>query len=116
MCDECDDDRNIRGCKDPHACASKAATRLKEINPGWVPMPAGTAQPAVTLVDGNEPNGRFKPLKAITSLSEGIHAMTHRVGEPKEHPTPQVRRRAQIAPVPEKPQPEPSLWEKVVVA
>ncbi|KAJ6630373.1 hypothetical protein B0H10DRAFT_1632634, partial [Mycena sp. CBHHK59/15] len=37
MCDECNDDRNIRGCKDPHACTSKAATRLKEINPGWVP-------------------------------------------------------------------------------
>ncbi|KAJ7210333.1 hypothetical protein GGX14DRAFT_363265, partial [Mycena pura] len=36
-CAECDEDRIGHGCEDPHACATKAASRLKQIHPRWIP-------------------------------------------------------------------------------
>ncbi|KAJ7610022.1 hypothetical protein DFH06DRAFT_928998, partial [Mycena polygramma] len=37
MCDECENDRVIRGCGNPHACATSAASRLRQILPKWIP-------------------------------------------------------------------------------
>ncbi|KAJ7224551.1 hypothetical protein GGX14DRAFT_300497, partial [Mycena pura] len=48
-CDECGDDRESRGCSDPHACVSKAASRLQQIHPRWIPRPEnseGASAPA----------------------------------------------------------------------
>ncbi|KAJ7212574.1 hypothetical protein GGX14DRAFT_311049, partial [Mycena pura] len=36
-CDGCTEDREERGCENPHACATKAASRLRQIHPRWVP-------------------------------------------------------------------------------
>ncbi|KAJ7690493.1 hypothetical protein B0H17DRAFT_935994, partial [Mycena rosella] len=35
VCNSCEDDREIRGCRDPHACVAKAASRLGQILPKW---------------------------------------------------------------------------------
>ncbi|KAJ7342328.1 hypothetical protein DFH08DRAFT_632051, partial [Mycena albidolilacea] len=37
VCDECEDDREVRGCQNPHACATAAASRLGQILPRWIP-------------------------------------------------------------------------------
>ncbi|KAJ7192700.1 hypothetical protein GGX14DRAFT_379813, partial [Mycena pura] len=39
ICDECEEDQTNHGCLDPHTCATKAASRLKQIHPRWVPQP-----------------------------------------------------------------------------
>ncbi|KAJ6542116.1 hypothetical protein B0H10DRAFT_1671118, partial [Mycena sp. CBHHK59/15] len=36
-CDECEVDREVHGCENPHGCATKAASRLKQIRPRWIP-------------------------------------------------------------------------------
>ncbi|KAJ7213184.1 hypothetical protein GGX14DRAFT_361340, partial [Mycena pura] len=38
-CDRCEADRTSHGCSDPHACVTKAASRLKQIHPRWIPKP-----------------------------------------------------------------------------
>ncbi|KAJ6611806.1 hypothetical protein B0H10DRAFT_1648468, partial [Mycena sp. CBHHK59/15] len=35
VCDDCNDDRESHGCENPHACATKAASRLGQIHPQW---------------------------------------------------------------------------------
>ncbi|KAJ7693070.1 hypothetical protein B0H17DRAFT_933441, partial [Mycena rosella] len=37
VCDDCDADRTLRGCADPHACAKKAASRLRQLQVQWIP-------------------------------------------------------------------------------
>ncbi|KAJ7197796.1 hypothetical protein GGX14DRAFT_307203, partial [Mycena pura] len=37
VCDGCTEDRDKRGCENPHACATKAASRLRQIHPRWIP-------------------------------------------------------------------------------
>ncbi|KAJ7323927.1 hypothetical protein DFH08DRAFT_635237, partial [Mycena albidolilacea] len=37
VCDACEDDRESRGCENPHACAVAAASRLGQILPKWIP-------------------------------------------------------------------------------
>ncbi|KAJ7195933.1 hypothetical protein GGX14DRAFT_309745, partial [Mycena pura] len=37
VCAMCEEDQDDRGCIDPHACAAKVASRLKQIHPRWVP-------------------------------------------------------------------------------
>ncbi|KAJ7314481.1 hypothetical protein DFH08DRAFT_616261, partial [Mycena albidolilacea] len=37
VCDECEDDREVQGCQNPHACATAAASRLGQILPKWIP-------------------------------------------------------------------------------
>ncbi|KAF8180048.1 hypothetical protein K438DRAFT_1474870, partial [Mycena galopus ATCC 62051] len=37
VCDKCDNDREIKGCMNPHACAAAAASRLGQILPKWIP-------------------------------------------------------------------------------
>ncbi|KAJ7233781.1 hypothetical protein C8J57DRAFT_995332, partial [Mycena rebaudengoi] len=36
-CDGCDKDHTTRGCDNPHACATAAASHLYQILPKWVP-------------------------------------------------------------------------------
>ncbi|KAJ6559269.1 hypothetical protein B0H10DRAFT_1649651, partial [Mycena sp. CBHHK59/15] len=36
-CDECEEDRERHRCKDPHACTTKAVSRLRQIQPKWIP-------------------------------------------------------------------------------
>ncbi|KAJ7662875.1 hypothetical protein B0H17DRAFT_900455, partial [Mycena rosella] len=36
-CDACEEDRTGRGCKNPHACAKAAASRLRQLLPKWIP-------------------------------------------------------------------------------
>ncbi|KAJ6574064.1 hypothetical protein B0H19DRAFT_934359 [Mycena capillaripes] len=102
VCDDCDDDRDTRGCEDPHACATKAVSRLGQIHTRWIP------KPEVGIPQVEEPPGEdesrelFRRPRAITSLSEGMRAMTLRKGEPQVRPETRMRRRLQIAPAPEK--------------
>ncbi|KAJ7226574.1 hypothetical protein C8J57DRAFT_1034506, partial [Mycena rebaudengoi] len=35
--DDCDNDRTLGGCENPHACVAAAATRLGQILPKWIP-------------------------------------------------------------------------------
>ncbi|KAJ7098414.1 hypothetical protein C8R44DRAFT_529502, partial [Mycena epipterygia] len=35
-CEDCEEDRT-QGCTNPHACATAAAARLRQILPKWVP-------------------------------------------------------------------------------
>ncbi|KAJ7192374.1 hypothetical protein GGX14DRAFT_380194 [Mycena pura] len=96
-CAECDNDRVRHGCEDPHACAAKAASRLKQIHPRWIPGPSDQdreLEPA-GLDDDNE---IFVPPGKITSLAQGLRVMTNRGGEPAERPAPRPRRRAQELP------------------
>ncbi|KAJ7203280.1 hypothetical protein GGX14DRAFT_312277, partial [Mycena pura] len=37
LCDACEADRTSCGCSDPRTCAAKAASRLEQILPRWVP-------------------------------------------------------------------------------
>ncbi|KAJ7102969.1 hypothetical protein C8R43DRAFT_832235, partial [Mycena crocata] len=37
VCDDCYDDKRIRGCKDPHSCAMTVVMRLDQIIPDWDP-------------------------------------------------------------------------------
>ncbi len=89
MCDDCDDDRTIRGCENPHACAAKAISRMGQIHPKWIPKP-GDAAERVTVehVDRNENSVLFEPPIAIERLSQGMRAMTLRTGEPGVRPEP----------------------------
>ncbi|KAJ7691827.1 hypothetical protein B0H17DRAFT_1285677, partial [Mycena rosella] len=45
-CDACEEDRTGRGCKNPHACAKAAASRLRQLLPKWIPRRDGTNEPA----------------------------------------------------------------------
>ncbi|KAJ6605667.1 hypothetical protein B0H10DRAFT_1747560, partial [Mycena sp. CBHHK59/15] len=36
-CVACDEDRTMRGCKKPHACAKAVGSRLQQILPKWIP-------------------------------------------------------------------------------
>ncbi|KAF7311280.1 Reverse transcriptase domain-containing protein [Mycena kentingensis (nom. inval.)] len=37
QCNECVYDRDVRGCQNPHACATTAANRIRQIHEGWNP-------------------------------------------------------------------------------
>ncbi|KAJ7323369.1 hypothetical protein DFH08DRAFT_623998, partial [Mycena albidolilacea] len=37
VCDSCEDDRSTRGCENTHACATAAASRIRQIHPKWIP-------------------------------------------------------------------------------
>ncbi|KAJ6613689.1 hypothetical protein B0H10DRAFT_1805052, partial [Mycena sp. CBHHK59/15] len=43
-CDACEEDRTIRRCENPHACAKAAASRLGQILPKWIPKPDGVEE------------------------------------------------------------------------
>ncbi|KAJ6614056.1 hypothetical protein B0H10DRAFT_1950974 [Mycena sp. CBHHK59/15] len=101
VCDECEVDRDTHGCENPHACATKAASRLGQIRLRWIPKPGDTERHEAEPMDGEETSGRFLPPDAITNLAQGLRAMTHRVGEPLERPEPPIRRRVRMTPIPE---------------
>ncbi|KAJ6480546.1 hypothetical protein C8R47DRAFT_1050204 [Mycena vitilis] len=101
MCDECEDDREKRGCENPHACVTSAASRLRQILPKWVPNPTEEVQIENARAEGHEDGTAFRPPHSITSLSQGLRTLTLRTGEPKERPAPATRRRAQTEPAPE---------------
>ncbi|KAJ6549808.1 hypothetical protein B0H19DRAFT_1264717 [Mycena capillaripes] len=70
ICDDCDDDRDTRGYEDPHACATKAMSRLGQIHARWMPKPEDDAQQAEEPTGEDESRELFRPPIPITSLSE----------------------------------------------
>ncbi|KAJ7220890.1 hypothetical protein GGX14DRAFT_354034 [Mycena pura] len=78
-CAECTDDRDNQGCEDPHACATKAASRLKQIHPRWIPGP-GNRNTEMESAVLDEDSGVFIPPDKITSLAQGLRVMTNRGG------------------------------------
>ncbi|KAJ7269103.1 hypothetical protein C8J57DRAFT_952995, partial [Mycena rebaudengoi] len=100
-CDACDDDKEIRGCENPHACIAAAASRLGQILPGWIPSEQ-EAEPLLqeaTNETREEDRGYFEPPMEITMLAQGLRVMTLRPDEPKERIDRPVRRRAQVNPI-----------------
>jgi hypothetical protein len=102
MCNDCDDDRTIRGCENPHACAAAAASRLGQILPKLIPKPSEPEEPIPTAatMDREDNTAFFRPSKSITEIAQGLRVMTLRGGEPKERPNMPVRRRAAVTPAP----------------
>ncbi|KAJ7220148.1 hypothetical protein GGX14DRAFT_354845 [Mycena pura] len=96
-CVECNEDRVEHGCENPHACAKKAASRLGQIHPRWIPRlgdERGETEPTAPDDDSEV----FVPPDKITSIAQGLRAMTNRGGEPTERPAPRPRRRGQALP------------------
>ncbi|KAJ6612025.1 hypothetical protein B0H10DRAFT_1655234, partial [Mycena sp. CBHHK59/15] len=91
-CGDCIEDRTERGCKNPHACATAAIDRMKQIRPKWTDRstPTWAADPEDDVV-------LFVPPKNTTSLAQGLRALTKRSNEAKERPVPRIRRRAEVA-------------------
>ncbi|KAF8168780.1 hypothetical protein K438DRAFT_1599270, partial [Mycena galopus ATCC 62051] len=99
MCDECDDDRTIGTCTNPHACVTAAASRLGQILPKWIPQ--GREEDLATAPPSSEDeSGVFVAPKGIVSLAQGLRVMTHRASEPKERVNPRARRRDAVTPLP----------------
>ncbi|KAJ7759420.1 hypothetical protein DFH07DRAFT_741115, partial [Mycena maculata] len=98
-CNACDVDRTVRRCLNPHACVAAAAARLKQIRPKWIPNTNEAPEPTPTTADTTE-EGDFKPPAGITTLAQGLRAMTRRTDEPKERENPPVRWRAETIPPP----------------
>ncbi|KAJ7211997.1 hypothetical protein GGX14DRAFT_362172 [Mycena pura] len=99
-CNGCTEDRDRRGCEDPHAWVAKAASRLQQICPRWVPSPddqGGETEPA----GHDDESGVFVAPAQIASLSQGLRTMTNREGEPVERPVPRIRRRVIETPTPQ---------------
>ncbi|KAF8186159.1 hypothetical protein K438DRAFT_1495412, partial [Mycena galopus ATCC 62051] len=98
VCDECEGDRDIKGCINPHACATAATSRLGQILPKWIPKENEEEGrvPATMHADQGDKLGLFIPPRIITSLAQGLRAMTHRTDEPKERINPRPRRRAMV--------------------
>jgi hypothetical protein len=102
MCDECEDDRKVRGCENPHTCTTAAASRLGQILPKWIPKPGEDKGTAPETPDEETMlGGRFLPPSIITNLSQGLRAMTYRDDKPKVRTNLPVRKRAITAPIPE---------------
>ncbi|KAJ7222342.1 hypothetical protein GGX14DRAFT_352947 [Mycena pura] len=97
-CVGCTEDQEKRGCENPHACVAKAASRLRQIHPRWVPGPGGQRGP-MEPVEYDEDSGIFIPPAQIASLSQGLRVMTNREGEPVERPAQRTQRRVRRAPV-----------------
>ncbi|KAJ7909726.1 hypothetical protein B0H13DRAFT_1877425 [Mycena leptocephala] len=75
-------------CKNPHACATAAIDRVRQIKPKWTEAKAPTqvADPGNDVVF-------FIPPNSITSLTQGLRALKKRVNEAKERPAPRTQRR-----------------------
>ncbi|KAJ7189468.1 hypothetical protein GGX14DRAFT_408816 [Mycena pura] len=79
------------------SCATKAASRLKQIRPRWIPQPGHSNDEPVP--DGQEGTKEaFVPPVQITSLPQAMRALTNREGEPRERPAPRACRRQHMSP------------------
>ncbi|KAJ7739998.1 hypothetical protein DFH07DRAFT_778530 [Mycena maculata] len=98
-CEACENDKE-RGCMDPHACATAAAARLRQILPKWIPRTGNDEgpNPEPDPMGVKEDTGQFQPPKGIDTLAQSMRTMTYQADEPKIRPDPPVRRRARAAP------------------
>ncbi|KAJ7733236.1 hypothetical protein DFH07DRAFT_754988 [Mycena maculata] len=85
-CNDCEEDRTVYDCENPHSCAAAAASRLRQILPEWLPTPGADETPVP-----EDDTDRLPPTKSISSLAQGLRMMTKRADEPKVRPDPVVR-------------------------
>jgi hypothetical protein len=102
-CGECNNDRTLKGCENPHSCATAVASRLSQIHSNWIPRPGAVEDPVNVdeAPEQGDATSRFLSPKRITGLAQGLRVITCWDNEMKERPDPWVRRRAAVALLPE---------------
>ncbi|KAJ7226782.1 hypothetical protein GGX14DRAFT_385581 [Mycena pura] len=97
-CTDCENDRDMH-CENPHACATKAASRLRQIHPRWIPGSGEPErEPGPAGQSGSPDDDVFVPPSEIMDISQGLRTMTNRRDEPVERPVIHARRRMQALP------------------
>ncbi|KAJ7072447.1 hypothetical protein C8F01DRAFT_971956 [Mycena amicta] len=91
QCDPCTQDRDLRRCQNPHACAKTVEGRLSQILPKWDPRNARQVNhDDETLEEDTDEIQPFKPPPPITHLRDGFRVLTK---DQRREAAPATRRR-----------------------